>query len=186
MVRVKLVFLVAFFFGIASLFSQNQAELIDERANFYKVDAKLYRSEQLREEDKPIIAKTPIKTIINLRYFTRGGNLKIFKGNNDITLINIPLLTWRVRAKDIAKVLSHIKKYQEKGAVLVHCYHGADRTGIMIAMYRIIYHNWSIEQAKAEMQHGPFGYHSMWRNLNGLLTEETVDEVKRRLGLNPK
>ncbi|GIJ93861.1 protein-tyrosine-phosphatase [Capnocytophaga stomatis] len=184
MMKIKLNLSIAFFLCFLSLFSQNQVELISAEANLYKMDDKLYRSEQLREEDKQTIEKTPIKTIINLRYFTRSGNRKVFNKGSDMTLINIPLLTWRIKAKDIANVLSNIKKHQQKGAVLVHCYHGADRTGIMVAMYRVIYHNWSIEQAKKEMQQGPFGYHSVWRNLDRLLTERTVNEVKKILGVN--
>jgi len=60
------------------------------------------------------------------------------------------LLTWRIKAPEIAQTLKIIREHQKQGAVLIHCYHGADRTGIMVAMYRIIYHNWTIEQAKKE------------------------------------
>lgn len=182
--NIKYTFFVVCFLCFLSLFSQNQAELIRAEANLYKVDDRLYRSEQLREEDRQAIEKTPIKTIINLRYFTRSGNSKVFDKNGNINLINVPLLTWRIKTKDIANVLSKIRKHQQEGAVLVHCYHGADRTGIMVAMYRIIYHNWSIEQAKKEMQQGPFGYHSIWRNLDRLLTEKNVNEIKKELGIN--
>ncbi|WP_298945646.1 tyrosine-protein phosphatase [uncultured Campylobacter sp.] len=31
-----------------------------------------------------------------------------------------------------------MRERQKEGAVLVHCYHGADRTGIVVAMYRVI------------------------------------------------
>ena len=66
---------------------------------------------------------------------------------------------------------------------MVHCYHGADRTGIMVAMYRIIYHQWSIANAKEEMLQGPYGYHSIWKNLEALFTEKTVQEVREHLGI---
>jgi len=108
----------------------------------------LYRSEQLVKADKEVILRTPIKTIINLRYFTRSKDRKVFSPADGITLINHPLLTWRISPKDIAQVLQRIRKAQQQGAVLIHCYHGADRTGIMVAMYRIIYQGWSIAAAK--------------------------------------
>ena len=63
----------------------------------------------------------------------------------------------------------------------IHCYHGADRTGLIAGMYRIIYQGWSVEEAKAEMQHGPYGYHSIWKNIANLFTEEKVKQVKTQL-----
>jgi len=51
----------------------------------------------------------------------------------------------------------------------------------MVAMYRIIYHGWSIATAKKEMLQGPYGYHSIWKNLEALFTEETVKEVRELL-----
>lgn len=36
--------------------------------------------------------------------------------------------------------------------VLIHCEGGADRTGVMVALYRIAFQHWSLGQAKAEMQ----------------------------------
>ena len=50
---------------------QQTATLVNAEANLYKVDELLYRSEQLVSEDKTIIKRIPIKSIINLRYFTR-------------------------------------------------------------------------------------------------------------------
>ncbi|MFO8058262.1 MAG: tyrosine-protein phosphatase [bacterium] len=35
--------------------------------------------------------------------------------------------------------------------VLIHCRGGSDRTGVMVALYRIAFQNWSIEKAKQEM-----------------------------------
>ena len=35
--------------------------------------------------------------------------------------------------------------------------------------------------AKAEMLQGGFGYHSVWKNLENLFTEETLAEVKTEL-----
>lgn len=172
---------LTFFLFVFSLFGQEQAVLISADANLYQVDSLLYRSEQLVKADKEMIKNIPIKTIINLRYFTRSKDKKVFQTADNITLINHPLLTWRIRAQDIAQVLQRIRKAQEQGAVLVHCYHGADRTGIMVAMYRIIYHQWSIATAKEEMLQGPYGYHSIWKNLEALFTEKTVQEVREHL-----
>ena len=89
-------------FALLPLWSQHKATLIHADANLYKVDSLLYRSEQLVTEDKAIIKNIPIKSIINLRYFTRSGDKKIFSSSDNIKLINHPLLTWRIRAPEIA------------------------------------------------------------------------------------
>jgi protein tyrosine/serine phosphatase len=37
--------------------------------------------------------------------------------------------------------------------VLIHCQGGADRTGVMVALYRLAFQHWTLDQAKTEMQH---------------------------------
>ena len=98
-----------------------------------------------------------------------------------LTLLNRPLLSWSIKPKEIAEILYLIEKQQQNGVVLIHCYHGADRTGLIAGMYRIIYQGWPVEEAKAEMQHGPYGYHSIWKNIAKLFTEEKVKQVKMYL-----
>jgi tyrosine-protein phosphatase SIW14 len=41
--------------------------------------------------------------------------------------------------------------------IFVHCYYGEDRTGVMVAAYRIAQHNWTADQAITEMD--SFGFH---------------------------
>lgn len=147
-------------------------------ANFYQVDTHLYRSEQPIADDVPAIHVHAIKTIINLRQ-GQDDNPALF--GDEMTLIKEPLATWRVRPSDIARVLYAIEKHQKTGAVLVHCRHGADRTGIIIAMYRIIYQGVSIDDARAEMKHGDYGYHIIWKNLDNLLNDAHIAQVKGEL-----
>ena len=156
-------------------------QLIKHDANLYRVDDKLYRSEQLSHDDLATVHQLGIRSVVNLRYFGRKKNQKIFANRPDVALINHPLLTWRVQPRDIARVLWTIEQQQQKGAVLVHCYHGADRTETIVAMYRIVYHDMPIADALAEMKHERFGYHSIWRNLERLFTEEKVAQVKAEL-----
>lgn len=149
-------------------------------ANLYQVDKNLYRSEQLNQDDKAKIHELNIKTIINLRYFDRHDDQDVF-ADDKITLINAPLLAWKIRPTEIAQVLHRIETQQQQGSVLVHCHHGADRTGIVIAMYRIIYQGWTVDDAKQEMLQGDYGYHNVWKNLEYLLTDFHVTQVKSEL-----
>ncbi len=153
---------------------------VKKDANLYQVDEKFYRSEQLTAEDVPAVHELGIKSVINLRYFDRNDNEAIL-ADSGILLLNKPLLTWRIRPGQIAEILYLIEQQQQQGPVLVHCYHGADRTGLISAMYRIVYHGWDIAEAKREMQQGSFGYHSIWKNIDRLLNEQTITEVKAEL-----
>lgn len=165
--------------GSKAVQSERWATPIKHDANLYRIDDKLYRSEQPVAEDGEAIVKLGIQSVINLRFFDRNddGHLKAY----GLTLLNRPLLSWSIKPKEIAEILYLIEKQQQNGAVLIHCYHGADRTGLIAGMYRIIYQGWSVEEAKAEMQHGPYGYHSIWKNIANLFTKEKVKQVKTHL-----
>ena len=165
--------------GNKAVRSERWATPVKHDANLYRIDDKLYRSEQPVAEDGEAIVKLGIQSVINLRFFDRNDDdhLKV----HGLTLLNRPLLSWSIKPKEIAEILYLIEKQQQNGAVLIHCYHGADRTGLIAGMYRIIYQGWSVEEAKAEMQHGPYGYHSIWKNIAKLFTEEKVKQVKMHL-----
>jgi len=47
---------------------------------------------------------------------------------------------------------------QPRGTVFVHCRRGADRTGVIIAAYRIAFDGWATEQALDEMKEFHFAY----------------------------
>ena len=156
------------------------ATSVKQDASLYRIDDKLYRSEQPVADDGDTIEKLGIKSVINLRYFDRNDNDTHLK-NRGLTLLNHPLRSWRIKPEDIAQTLYLIEKQQQQGAVLIHCYHGADRTGLISGMYRIIYQGWTVADAKEEMLHGPYGYHSIWKNIANLSTEKTVKQVRQHL-----
>ena len=153
---------------------------VGKDANLYRLDDKLFRSEQLTEKDYELLRKNNINTLINLRFFDRNDDRQAF-GKTSLTLVNTPLLTWRITPQEVAQVLWQIEQHQRNGAVLVHCYHGADRTGLISAMYRVVYQNWELSEAKREMMQGPYGFHSVWKNIEGFFTEKNINEIKQEL-----
>ncbi|WP_244153084.1 dual specificity protein phosphatase family protein [Rodentibacter genomosp. 1] len=156
------------------------AALISKQNNLYRVDNNFYRSEQLERQAEPLLDQLNIKTIVNLRFFDRNDDKQAF-GHKNIHLINTPLLTWAITPEEVAAILWQIRQNQKNGAVLVHCYHGADRTGLIVAMYRVLYQNWNLNEAKREMQQAPYGYHSVWKNIDKFFTTENVEKIKARL-----
>ena len=153
---------------------------VGKETNLYRLDDKLFRSEQLTEKDYELLRKNNINTLINLRFFDRNDDRQAF-GKTTLTLVNTPLLTWSITPQEVARVLWQIEQHQRNGAVLIHCYHGADRTGLISAMYRIVYQNWELNEAKREMMQGPYGFHSVWKNIEGFFTEKNINEIKQEL-----
>ncbi|MBN6074850.1 dual specificity protein phosphatase family protein [Aggregatibacter actinomycetemcomitans] len=166
--------------------TEHWATLISEQENLYRIDDNFYRSEQLDRRAEPLLEKLNIKTIVNLRFFDRNNDKQAF-GHKNIKLINTPLLTWTINTKEIADILWQIHQHQKDGPVLVHCYHGADRTGLVVAMYRVVYQNWNLNEAKREMQQAPYGYHTLWKNIDNFFTEKNIEKIKAQLAqLSPR
>ena len=161
--------------------SSQKVALIDEAKNFYRVDELLFRSAQLDGSDTVKLHELGVRSIVNLRHFSRGGDRRAF--GDQFWLANKPLQSWEIKPAQIADVLRTIRERQKEGAVLVHCYHGADRTGLVVAMYRVIYQGWSLDAARSEMIDGGYGFHSMWQDIAGFLTPQNEALVRAELGI---
>ena len=161
--------------------SSQKVTLIDEAKNFYRVDELLFRSAQLDRSYAVKLHELGIKSIVNLRHFSRGGDRRAF--GDQFWLANKPLQSWEIKPAQIADVLRTIRERQKEGAVLVHCYHGADRTGLVVAMYRVIYQGWNLDAARSEMIEGGYGFHSMWQDIAGFLTPQNEALVRAELGI---
>jgi protein tyrosine/serine phosphatase len=66
----------------------------------------------------------------------------------------------------------------------VHCERGADRTGMMCAMYRICVCGWKKPQAIDEMKKGGFGFNPFWHELVTFIEKADVEKIKRAMVKN--
>lgn len=146
------------------------AALTEQQGNVYRITDHLYRSEQPLKADVGQLKALGIRTVISFRAF--HSDEKILR-NSGITLKRIPMHTWHIEDEDVIQALRDIRHAEQTGPVLIHCQHGADRTGLISAMYRMIYQGWTREEALDELQNGGYGFHSMWRNIPRYL--RTVD-----------
>ena len=97
-------------------------------------------------------------------------------------LVHIPINTWAMDRNDLLDVMKAIQTAkQQDQKVLIHCYHGSDRTGASVAMYRIIYENWTIDDALNEMKHGGYGFHPIWGNIEKLFSPENIKWMREQL-----
>ena len=67
--------------------------------------------------------------------------------------------------------------------VFVHCREGVDRTGMMVAAYRIIVQGWTEALAVAEMRH--MGFHDLNWFIERYLDRLDVPSLKRKLADTP-
>lgn len=162
--------------------SSEWSTLFHKKYNFYKVSPFLFRSEQTSQELIPLLQQNEIQTVINLR--TSNKDIKVLS-NTDIQVIHIPIRTWAMSKENLLQVMKAIKNAQQSNQnVLIHCYHGSDRTGASIAMYRIIFENWSTDAALNEMKHGEYGFHPIWTNIEKLFSPENIKWIQHELS-NP-
>ena len=137
--------------------------------NFYKVSDSLFRSAQPNSKALETMQQNGILSVLNFR--SVAGNRKFGKSEH-ISFNQIRINTWRISEADM---LESFKLYQQlKKPVLVHCKHGADRTGAFVAFYRIIYQGWTKEATISELRYGGFGFHERYfQNIINLI--ETTD-----------
>jgi protein tyrosine/serine phosphatase len=95
----------------------------------------------------------------------------------------IGINTWDINDNNVILALRTLRSAQQQGPVLLHCQHGADRTGLITAMYRILYQSWTKEQALEELTQGGYGYHSMWKNIPDYLRRVDVEKIRQGVNL---
>ena len=142
--------------------------------NLHRLTPNLYRSEQPTALGMQNLEKLGIRTVINLRFFNSDEDE--VKGTS-LRTERTKILTWRIGDKHVIEVMKMLEK-TENGPFLIHCQHGADRTGLMTAMYRILEQGWSPEEALKELTDGGFGYHSMWSNIIRYVNSADVSALK--------
>jgi protein tyrosine/serine phosphatase len=142
--------------------------------NLHKVTDGLYRSAQPTGEGWKNLKALGITTVVNLRSSHSDREAIAPLG---IAYEHIPMKAWHAEHQDIARFLKIVSD-PKRAPVLVHCEHGADRTGTMCAVYRIVVQGWTKEEALKEMTQGGFGFHETWQNL--LHSVEKLDVTKLR------
>jgi protein tyrosine/serine phosphatase len=146
--------------------SKNWAQLVEIEGvpNLWRVAPTLYRSAQPSIAGFVHLLNLNFDMVINLRAFTKDPRVPFLQQEH------ISFKTWHPEEEDVRKFLSLVAApgYGFR-KTLVHCRHGADRTGTMIAFYRIFKQNWGVEEAIDEMVRGGFGYHAIWGHLPGFI-----------------
>ena len=142
--------------------------------NLHRLTDYLYRSEQPTAEGFRNLEKLGIRTVINLRYFNSDDDEA--EGTN-LRLHRVKILTWRAGDDHVVEVMRMLRQ-KESGPFLIHCQHGADRTGLMSAMYRMLEQNWTAQEALDELIDGGYGFHSVWKNIKRYVLSADVSRLR--------
>jgi tyrosine-protein phosphatase SIW14 len=130
---------------------------LDGVPNFAEVTPALYRGAQPSKQGFDALAKMGVGVVIDLRAGSRDGERdQVTKLG--LQYISIPWYCGHPDDSTVALFLSALRQNSGK-KIFVHCKLGSDRTGMMIAAYRIAEQGWDAEEARKEMQ--AFGFSSI-------------------------
>ena len=150
-------------------------------SNLNQVTPILYRSAQPDAAGFLNMAKNlKIKTVIDLRESQTDA---AYLGTSQIKPYYVPMNAMNITTDEIVAALTLIKAHQGEGPILVHCQHGAVRTGVVIAMYRIIYQGWSKQQAIDEMKNGGYNFHAIFFNIPAFINNANIPALKAALAI---
>jgi len=118
--------------------------------NFHQVNDHVYRGGQPAPDAWQSLAKMGIKTVIDLRredeHSTAAEAQAVAAAG--MNYVNVPMKGVVAPTNEqISKILALLNSNE---AVFVHCKRGADRTGTVIACYRIAHDRWQRQQALQE------------------------------------
>lgn len=118
--------------------------------NFGKVNDAVFRGAQPDANGLTNLAKLGVKSLINLRMTNNVWQAEESLARaQGILYTNFPLRgTGQPTEEQVRTVLALIETLP--GPVFIHCQHGCDRTGTVVACYRIQHDKWSNERALDE------------------------------------
>jgi len=121
-------------------------------ANFDKVSQGLWRGSAPSDDGLRKLADNGVKTVIDLRMSGKGTEKESLLAKKlGLRYIHIPmnyLSPSIAKIKDFLKIVTN-EHYQP---VFIHCRQGADRTGTLIGIYRVLVQRWTFEEAYFEMR----------------------------------
>ncbi len=179
----SLVFTLALITGCAVVPGENANQTVVKKLpeNFHAVNKNIFRSGQPSEEEfASLYIHYGVKSVLNLRMF--HSDKKLIEAVNRrwpgaIKLYEIPLISGFISETDLYNVLSVIRDAPKP--LLIHCQHGSNRTGCTIAASRIVFDNWSVKAAIAELSKPEYGHRKyIYRNIPKLLRKTDWKKVK--------
>jgi protein tyrosine phosphatase (PTP) superfamily phosphohydrolase (DUF442 family) len=148
-------------------------------SNLAEVAPGLWRSAQPDAVGFKNLRAMGIKTVVSLRRLS--SDRPALRGLG-LRYRHIHFAPWHAEEEDVIAFLK-IATDPANQPVLVHCQHGADRTGTMVAIYRVYVQRWAMSEAMQELPR--FGFHSIWHNLRLYLERLDVSALRAKVAAAP-
>jgi uncharacterized protein (TIGR01244 family) len=118
--------------------------------NFHQVDDHVYRGGQPAAEAWPGLARLGVKTVIDLRREDEHSTAAEAQAVSaaGMKYVNVPMKG--VVAPTDGQIQTILQLLNSGEPIFVHCKRGSDRTGAVIACYRISHHQWDHKRALGE------------------------------------
>jgi tyrosine-protein phosphatase SIW14 len=122
-----------------------------ELPRFKQVNESLYRGAQPRDGGLNRLRDLGINTVINLRGSSARTRAQEVEARAlGLNYYNVALPNWGRPEDERVRRILEIIAAPENGRVFVHCRTGVDRTGTIVAIYRMTHDGWSVNDALAE------------------------------------
>ncbi len=143
--------------------------------NLHRVDDKVWRSGQPTLHDARHLEAKGIREILSLRYWFSDDHL-----TGPFEIHRVRMQAHAIDDEEMAEALSILVHSDDP--ILVHCWHGSDRTGALIALYRMVVQNWPRERAIEELMDPRYGHHAdTFPNVRQYLEHVDIDAMRRRV-----
>lgn len=126
--------------------------------NFHMVEPWLYRGGQPGADGLKALAGMGIKTIVCLRWGSKTIRAEESAAEAlAMNFVSIPLNYWNLPSQETIDHFLALLDEPSNWPIFVHCFHGSDRTGLFIAIFRMSRQQWTVHDAYKEMKR--FGFH---------------------------
>jgi protein tyrosine phosphatase (PTP) superfamily phosphohydrolase (DUF442 family) len=135
-------------------------------SNVGRVAPGVLRGAQPGKDGYATLKAMGVRTVIDMR--TTDSEQKQVEAPG-MRAIAIPIEMTRDGLKEKVDKVVALMADPANQPVFVHCRHGQDRTGIVVAAYRMKQQGWSLADAETEMQ--AFGFNDIWINFKKFIRQ---------------
>ncbi len=149
--------------------------------NFGVVEDGVYRGAQPEEAGFKTLRDMGVRYVLNLR---SDHDERAAVEAAGMTPLEVPMgMIIGVNDESVRRAVEFMSDPANR-PIFVHCRLGQDRTGVVVAMYRIITDGWTLKEAEAEMQ--SYGFNDMWINLKHVLHKMAGYELNHKDTVQPE
>lgn len=154
--------LARFGYAVYGAFSKRKLARRGNVPNMAVLDGSVMRGGQPREAGFVWLKAQGVDTILNLRREARWEEKAAKRHGLRYYFLEMPVFD--APPLELVYEFLRIATNPANGTVFFHCYHGADRTGTLAAVYRIAVQGWSLEDALEEFYR--HGFHAGYQDRN--------------------